>query len=512
MTSSAPATPEEELRDDSKKRRYKMITLPTESVESYRPGGLHPIDIGDRLKGDQYRVLRKLGYGSYSTAWLARDERNHRYVALKVIAAAPTSVQRELKVYDRLRKAKQSNGSSLRVPDLLDRFEHQGPNGRHQCVCFEVLGPSVATLMNNYTDMYGYDNRKSACPVWLARSIIKQLLQGVHAIHEQNLAHGDLQPGNILTVLDNIDTVSEEDTTKPEPPIWAGWHTPLPLPSRVEAEQDCLLTSPTDAKKDFALPEALLSSDAAREHPSDGGTSLASDSRVIIEEPPNDDHTNDSNALVEEADEDDPDEPRLTAPVIRCDGQQDNSAPRYLYLEQPLTSFAKFEPGVTFKISDFGAAMRAPELVFNFPFDQRSDIWSFGCLTFEILTMTKLFNIFTFGPLCLDQSDDDHLVQMHCVLGSMPGPQNTGWVRRGRYIGPDEEVIRTNVEDGDVPENGEMYKERPLDQYFREERIDGISDEEATQILAFLRRCLQYGPDDRATAADLLKDPWMQSI
>ena len=43
-----------------------------ESPSGYRPGGYHPVHIGDIYR-EKYRVLHKLGYGTYSTVWLARD-------------------------------------------------------------------------------------------------------------------------------------------------------------------------------------------------------------------------------------------------------------------------------------------------------------------------------------------------------------------------------------------------------------------------------------------------------
>jgi hypothetical protein len=41
--------------------------------DNYCAGGYHPVRIGDVFNGGKYRVLRKLGYGVYSTVWLARD-------------------------------------------------------------------------------------------------------------------------------------------------------------------------------------------------------------------------------------------------------------------------------------------------------------------------------------------------------------------------------------------------------------------------------------------------------
>lgn len=46
---------------------------PVEEPDYYSIGGFHPISLGDRLGQGQYTVLRKLGYGQYSTVWLARD-------------------------------------------------------------------------------------------------------------------------------------------------------------------------------------------------------------------------------------------------------------------------------------------------------------------------------------------------------------------------------------------------------------------------------------------------------
>lgn len=55
--------------------RFEAIDTACEWSERYRPGGLHPVQLGDVL-GQRYCVLRKLGNGSYSTVWLAVDQRS----------------------------------------------------------------------------------------------------------------------------------------------------------------------------------------------------------------------------------------------------------------------------------------------------------------------------------------------------------------------------------------------------------------------------------------------------
>lgn len=45
-----------------------------EPLFRYRPGGFHPVHLGDTFKEGRYRVIHKLGYGGFSTIWLARDD------------------------------------------------------------------------------------------------------------------------------------------------------------------------------------------------------------------------------------------------------------------------------------------------------------------------------------------------------------------------------------------------------------------------------------------------------
>lgn len=70
-----------------------------EALEGYQPGGYHPITIGNILH-NRYQVVDKLGFGGYSTIWLARDIRVNQYVAVKVGTAQSrlreTEVLREL--------------------------------------------------------------------------------------------------------------------------------------------------------------------------------------------------------------------------------------------------------------------------------------------------------------------------------------------------------------------------------------------------------------------------------
>jgi serine/threonine-protein kinase SRPK3 len=72
------------VEEDARNHPFKYNWIDgVESLEKYKPGGYHPIMIGDILHS-RYRIVDKLGFGGYSTVWLARDACLERYVAVKV--------------------------------------------------------------------------------------------------------------------------------------------------------------------------------------------------------------------------------------------------------------------------------------------------------------------------------------------------------------------------------------------------------------------------------------------
>jgi serine/threonine-protein kinase SRPK3 len=63
-----------------------------------------------------------------------------------------------------------------------DHFQIKGPNGTHDCLVLELLGPSVADLLDAQPSI-------ERLPGTLAKSIAKQTLLGLCFLHEQKIAH-----------------------------------------------------------------------------------------------------------------------------------------------------------------------------------------------------------------------------------------------------------------------------------------------------------------------------------
>lgn len=48
---------------------------PHEPPEDYRPGGFHPVALGDTFQDGRFVIRHKLGFGGQATVWLAQDTR-----------------------------------------------------------------------------------------------------------------------------------------------------------------------------------------------------------------------------------------------------------------------------------------------------------------------------------------------------------------------------------------------------------------------------------------------------
>lgn len=64
------------FRPAAAKRPYTMTSdlYEEQRLPRYKKRQYYPLHIGQRL-ADRYRVITKLGFGAYSTVWLAKDER-----------------------------------------------------------------------------------------------------------------------------------------------------------------------------------------------------------------------------------------------------------------------------------------------------------------------------------------------------------------------------------------------------------------------------------------------------
>ncbi|XP_035015057.1 SRSF protein kinase 1a isoform X1 [Hippoglossus stenolepis] len=183
-----PEEPEEILGSDDEEQ---------EDPNDYCKGGYHHVKVGDLYNG-KYHVIRKLGWGHFSTVWLARDIQAKSFVAMKVVKSAEhyteTAVD-EIKLLRSVRNSDPNDPNREMVVQLLDDFKISGVNGTHVCMVFEVLGHHLLKwiIKSNYQGL----------PLPCVKSIIRQVLQGLDYLHTKcQIIHTDIKPENILMSVD----------------------------------------------------------------------------------------------------------------------------------------------------------------------------------------------------------------------------------------------------------------------------------------------------------------------
>jgi eukaryotic-like serine/threonine-protein kinase len=139
--------------------------------------------VGDVLAG-QYRVERWLGDGGMGVVLAALDLKLHRDVALKLVQPellSSESVRRSL-------EAEARSMASLVHPNVVTIYTVTEDAGRPFLVMELVDGPSLASVLRE----------RGRLPPIEALPIIRAVAEGLTALHDAGLIHGDVKPSNIL--------------------------------------------------------------------------------------------------------------------------------------------------------------------------------------------------------------------------------------------------------------------------------------------------------------------------
>ncbi|KZT13125.1 kinase-like protein [Laetiporus sulphureus 93-53] len=174
-----------------------------------RPGGYHPIIIGDIIgssprtdsasKPCQYRIMHKLGFGSYATAlWLAqKTDSSGAFVAVKITTAADGHI-REAQMLEAASTVMPNGQPSPHIMTLLDHFTLRGPNGAHSVLVTDVVAPIVS---------FPSPGRS---PHW-RKAFAYGLAQGLAHLHATGIVHGDLHLGNVGFAMPQLAHQDEDD-------------------------------------------------------------------------------------------------------------------------------------------------------------------------------------------------------------------------------------------------------------------------------------------------------------
>ena len=569
-----------------------------EGLSDYKVNGYHPVHIGEVLL-ERYIIMQKLGYGHFSTAWLALDTKYGNYVAIKIqkakqqyIDAAYDEVEilqelgkhnfdkewiESLKEYykdDKEKLADIETAENSKVVQLFNSFIHHGQNGRHFCMVFEIVGVTLLEIMKRY-------NYKGI-PLPYIRIICKQILIGLDFLHRMcHIIHTDLKPENVLVCLTK-DELREIQTnghlniqkTDKKKKNKINNNNNLNDSSIISEEKNTMTGKQLRKKRQKFRKKQIKKMEKMGMSPQEIDKKMKEimkqkNESIMEKDEENIDVNNfDIDELIER--------PRVSSvPKININYQKgednyqdddyddnfaDNNIPLYninlmeygtnlqRYLKEKnrilhdedyrrnmieknniLTSEIsdqeksklmkklgekmsrrgpEIDPSIEVKICDIGNACwfnhhfstiiqtrqyRSPEVILGINYNETSDIWSLACMLFELATGDFLFEPRkgeTFSK------NDDHLAQIIEAVGKMPKNFALSGFDSYKYF----------------DKNGKLKRIKKLIYYPIKDILVkkyNFKEKEAKAFSDFLMPMLEYYPDKRASARELLKHPWL---
>ncbi|KAJ5102305.1 hypothetical protein NUU61_004527 [Penicillium alfredii] len=185
-----------------------------ETLPDYNASQYYPTRIGEIIK-DQYQVIGKLGFGSTSTAWLARDMDNRRYVMLKIFIQASSMGQQldnELNIYRHMEQSPTAHPGRDVIRTLLDTFYVDGPKDKHRCLVHPPLWESVLAFLRR--------NPVERLPSAVIAVVLHRLFLALDYLHtECMIAHTDIKADNIMFGINDESVFTDFEENELQRPV-----------------------------------------------------------------------------------------------------------------------------------------------------------------------------------------------------------------------------------------------------------------------------------------------------
>jgi serine/threonine-protein kinase SRPK3 len=365
---------------------------------------------GDQFYGEvlknRYMLIDKIGYGAFSSVWVCYDLNHSELKACKIQNSGDYQEGLEEKHF--LRSMRRANVKYVNV--TLDDFIHEWNNKKYVCMVYELM---IGSLYDSFK-AYG-----KQIPLKTILKIIKQFLEGITKIHETGVIHTDIKPENTLlkgktNIVNKIDEFFKNCNLKDRF---------QKIKERYCKKKGWNVESAKVKKKfkNSILKNKILTwanQEITRE---------LKEKNLILR-----------GIFLEDEEELDSDEVKSVGSI---DSEETVTHSDKSFSDEYL-DYNKIE----IAISDFGTILdkdyielgetlqtryyRSPEILLGCKYNQKIDVWSIGCMLYELVTDRILFR-----PLSDDDysTDQDHLNAIINVCGEIPKKMIQNSVNRKHF-------------------------------------------------------------------------------
>ena len=464
------------------------------------------------LYNNRYIPIKYIGRGTFSRVWITYDIQENRLCAMKCIFS-----EYKEEAMDEIKRNKliSSLTEDIKLSKIMDNFIHKTGE---ICLITELLGVNLMNIIDTFEGMIEINCLKQ---------IVRDILEGLKTLHSLRLIHTDLKPENILSniytrgflfykdIFENKNNFKQEYDSIIEKLLPENYSS-FDKSKKKKVKRTVKVKAGNklcEHIKEVVNKEIIIATtNFEKEHSqiTELNENVVINLDVFDESEPTTTEANTSDSFVNVF-------PNCCEGNTDCCQDDANSS----CSDNDYYTFKDFQNEITLtteditnsisiKIIDFGnceefdsdknqdeisvRSYRPPENFMNSGFNEKADMWTLGCLIFEMLTGEYLFEI---DSDC-DQNERDrrYLFEMFKILGKVP-----------KNLCLDCEFSKELFD-----KKGRILKMKSVDHTSISEILNeefNYEQETAQELETILKLFLEYKVQDRISAEEGLSLDWL---